>query len=126
MAEAEYIALKTLQVHELDEDGEPKLGNDGRPVLRICKPGDPIPEATSWNSLWKEVRCGRVGMAGTALAGPALADSMRRKLADAGRPKNRRGKKAAAKPAPTPDPEPAVEPEAEAAPDEVETVDSGE
>lgn len=75
---AEYIALKRMQVHELDEEGEPRVGDDGRPILRKLAPGDPIPEAEHWSNLWREVKSGRVGLKGTALAGIALADSMRR------------------------------------------------
>ena len=75
---AEYIALKRMQVHELDEEGEPRVGENGRPILRKLAPGDPIPEAEHWNNLWREVKAGRVGMKGTALAGIALADGMRR------------------------------------------------
>ncbi len=84
MAEAaqayEYIALKRMKVQECEEDGSPKLGENGRPVMRELQPGDPIPEAGEWSNLWREVRAGRVGLAGTALAGPALADSMRRQV----------------------------------------------
>lgn len=77
-----YVALKRMIVHELNEDGSNRLGEDGRPLVRQCQPGDPIPEALSWKNLWREVRAGRVGLAGTPFAGPALADSMRRQLAD--------------------------------------------
>jgi hypothetical protein len=99
MAEAEYVALRRMTVHELDDQGEPRLGGDGRPILRELGPGDPIPEAGSWSNLWREVRAGRVGLAGTPFSGPALADSMRRKAADTGRPQRptRRRHKAAAK-----------------------------
>ncbi len=87
--QATYIALKRLKVHELNEDGSNRIGADGRPVMRTCIPGDLIPEATTWSNLWREVRAGRVGLAGTALTGPSLADSMRRRIADrATRPKS--------------------------------------
>ena len=94
---AEYIALKRMKVHELDEEGEPRLGEDGRPILRMLAPGDPIPEAERWNNLWREVKAGRVGMKGTALAGIALADGMRRNpdRAPRARPKSAKGAKGA-------------------------------
>ena len=92
MAEGEgptYVALKQMDVHELNDDGSNRIGDDGRPVIRKCLPGDPIPEAVTWKQLWREVRAGRVGLAGTPFSGPALADSMRRQLADrAQRPKS--------------------------------------
>ncbi len=81
MAETEYIALKRMKVQEVDEAGEPVLGENGRPILRQVGPGEVIPEAGSWSNLYKEVRAGRVGFAGTPLAGPALADAHRQKLA---------------------------------------------
>lgn len=77
-----YVALKRMKVHELDADGQPvPPGENGRPVMRQLQPGDPIPEAVHWKNLWREVRAGRVGMAGTPLSGPALADSLRRRNA---------------------------------------------
>lgn len=78
---ATYIALKRMQIQELEEDGTTKL-KDGRPVVRIALPGDRIPEAIHWRNLWREVKTGRVGLEGTALTGPALADSMRRHFSD--------------------------------------------
>ncbi len=79
MQEIGYIALRKMTVHELDDEGRPRYKGD-RPIVRECAPGDPLPEAKTWSNLWREVRAGRVGMAGTALTGPALADSMRRKV----------------------------------------------
>ena len=110
MAEYEYVALKRMTVHELDAQGEHRLGGDGRPIMRECGPGDPIPEAGSWKNLWREIRGGRVGLAGTPFGGPALADSMRRQSADRTRPARptRRREKPAAK---------AAKPEAPAAPE---------
>ncbi len=90
MEESSYIALKRMQVHELEADGSNKLGEDGRPVMRECMPGDPVPEAITWRNLWREVRGGRVGLAGTALTGPALADSMRRQIASGSKKQARR------------------------------------
>lgn len=94
---AEYIALKRMKVHELDDEGEPRVGEDGRPVLRYLAPGDLIPEAEHWNNLWREVKAGRVGMKGTALAGIALADGMRRNpdRAPRARAKSPKGEKGA-------------------------------
>lgn len=89
---AEYIALKRMKVHELDEEGEPRVGENGRPILRELAPGDLIPEAEHWNNLWREVKAGRVGMKGTALAGIALADGMRRNPDRAPRVRAKRGK----------------------------------
>lgn len=84
MPEAEYIALKRMKVQELDQDGNTVLV-DGRPVLRVVQPGDPIPEAASWANLYKEVRAGRVGFAGSPLAGgPAVADLRRAELTQGG------------------------------------------
>jgi hypothetical protein len=77
MPEAEYVALRRMKVQQLGDDGEPVLV-DGRPVLRTLAPGDPIPEAKTWRNLYKEIRAGRVGLAGTGFGGPALADSLRR------------------------------------------------
>ena len=79
MPEAEYVALRRMKVQELGEDGEPVLV-DGRPVLRVVAAGDPIPEAKTWRNLYKEIRAGRVGLAGTGFGGPALADSLRHPL----------------------------------------------
>lgn len=93
----EYIALKRMQVHELDEEGEPRVGEGGRPILRQLAPGDPIPEAEHWNNLWREVKAGRVGMKGTALAGIALADGMRRNPDRAPRARAKSGKGKGAK-----------------------------
>jgi len=75
---AEYIALKRMKVHELDAEGEPKLNGEGRPILHQLNPGDLIPDAEKWRNLWREVKAGRVGLKGTALAGVALAEGMRR------------------------------------------------
>ena len=95
MAEAaqsfEYIALKRMKVQERNEDGSPRLGENGRAVMRELSPGDPIPEAKDWSNLWREVRAGRVGLAGTALAGPALADSMRRRVTQ--KPKRKKARR---------------------------------
>lgn len=79
MSEVEYVALKRMKVQELDEAGEPVLV-DGRPVLREVAPGELLPEAAGWGNLYKEVRAGRVGMKGTPVAGPALADAHRRRI----------------------------------------------
>lgn len=81
VAEQQYIALKRMKVQERDENGDSVLEN-GRPVMRELAPGDLIPEAGSWKNLWREVRAGRVGLAGTPFAGPALAHSMQRRQSD--------------------------------------------
>ena len=88
MPEAEYVALRRMKVQELGDDGEPVLV-DGRPVLRTLAPGDPIPEAKTWRNLYKEIRAGRVGLAGTGFGGPALADSLRRSPLPGHNPKPR-------------------------------------
>lgn len=85
----EYVALKRMKVQELDAEGQPRLGENGRPIMRECAPGDLIPEATTWKSLWREVRAGRVGLKGTALSGPAIADSMRRQVASTPTPRRK-------------------------------------
>jgi hypothetical protein len=93
--EFDYIALRRCTVQELDGDGNPvPPGEDGRPITRVCEPGDSIPEARHWKNLWREVRQGRVGLAGTPLAGPALADSMRRQITPGATPE--RGREARA------------------------------
>ncbi len=99
---AEYIALKRMQVHELDEEGGRRVGENGRPILRKLAPGDPIPEAEHWNNLWREVKAGRVGMKGTALAGIALADGMRRNPDRVPRARAKRAKSAKRKAAERP------------------------
>lgn len=92
-AEAEYVALKRMKVQECDENGDAILDENGRPRIRVCLPGDPIPEATSWRNLWREVRAGRVGIKGTPFAGPALADSMRRMHANPGKPRRKKARR---------------------------------
>ncbi len=98
---ATYVALKRMKIQELEPDGTTRL-EDGRPVMRLVSPGDLIPEANSWRNLWREVKAGRVGLQGTALTGPALADSMRRQTNQSspasvrGRPK-KTAKKSSAK-----------------------------
>ncbi len=93
MPEAEYIALKRMKVQELDEDGNSILV-DGRPVLRQVVPGDPIPEANGWSNLYKEVRAGRVGFAGSPLAGgPVVADLHRAELTKGGTSKTAQQRK---------------------------------
>lgn len=88
MPEAEYVALRRMKVQEFGDDGEPIL-EDGRPVLRQLAPGDPIPEARTWRNLYKEIRAGRVGLAGTGFGGPALADSLKRSPLPGHNPKPR-------------------------------------
>ncbi len=84
---ADYIALRRMAVQELNGDGSNKLGADGRPVTRQCEPGDPLPEALHWGNLHREVRAGRVGLAGIGhqLTGPALAESIRGKIIEDGK-----------------------------------------
>lgn len=67
-----YIALRAMRVHELNDDGSPKQGPDGRPVLREVKPGEPCPEAASWKNLHREVLAGRIGIQGMPLAGASV------------------------------------------------------
>lgn len=75
---AEYVALKRLQVCELNPDGSTKIGSDGRPVMRWCMPGDPAPEAATWKNLDKYVRTGSIGLKGLGLTGPGLAETIAR------------------------------------------------
>lgn len=88
MADPTYIALKPLKVHCLDAEGTPTYDAEtGRPIMRQCVPGDPIPEAVYWSNLWREVRYGRVGMEGTPLAGPGLTRRHRKMVERSVKPK---------------------------------------
>lgn len=90
MPEAEYVALRRMKVHEVDENGENKLDENGRAILRELAAGDPIPEAPTWRNLYKEIRAGRVGLAGTGFGGPALADSLKRSPLPGHKPRPRK------------------------------------
>lgn len=63
----DYVALRRLRVQELDSSGEPIADADGRPKVRICEPGDPVPEAIHWPNIDKWVKAQRIGPPGTAL-----------------------------------------------------------
>ena len=101
MADPTYVALKPLKVHCLEADGTPKYDDEtGRPVMRQCVPGDLIPEAVYWPTLWREVRAGRVGLEGSPLAGPALSREDRNRVERSVKPRakkasrRRRGRQA--------------------------------
>ena len=101
MADPTYVALKPLKVHCLEADGTPKYDDEtGRPVMRKCAPGDPIPEAVYWPTLWREVRAGRVGMEGSPLPGPGLTRADRNRVERSVKPRakkasrRRRGRQA--------------------------------
>lgn len=78
-----YIALRRMRIHELDEAGESRLDETGRPILRELAPGDPIPGADKWRNLWREIKAGRVAPAGTALEGGSFAERQTARLTDA-------------------------------------------
>lgn len=59
----DYIALKQMRVQELADDGTPKLNSKQERIIRIVKPGDPVPEAAHWRNLRNEIRVGRIGIA---------------------------------------------------------------
>ena len=81
-----FVALRRMKVHSADEHGELLFDDDGRPVLRVCMPGDPIPEAGSWRNLLREIIGNRVGVAGSALTGATLAASVNRAQTGPARP----------------------------------------
>ena len=78
---ADYVALRRLNVQELDSGGEPLLDEGGTPKVRVCEPGDPIPEAIHWPNLEKWIRMKRVGLPGTVLPGGGKAASARSRRA---------------------------------------------